>query len=401
MTDKNENGNWRQATRLVRGGLERSQFMETSEALYLSSGYVYDKAEDAESAFKGDLQRFVYSRYANPTVAMLERRLAALEGAALCMTTASGMGAVFTTLAALVRGGGRLVASRALFGSCEYIISDLLPDFGIESEVIDGTDLGQWERALSRPATAVFLETPSNPTLELVDLAAVCELAHGAGAKVVVDNVFATPVLQHPLEFGADIVIYSATKHIDGQGRVLGGAVLSNDTDFMNDQFMPFMRHTGPTLSAFNAWVLLKGLETLGIRVHQQSASAAAIAAFLEQLPGIDRVFYPGLESHPQHDLAKRQMESGSNMVAFEINGGKQAAFAALNALGIIDISNNLGDTKSLVTHPATTTHQRFSEEQRADLGISDGLVRLSVGLEDTEDLQEDLAQAIGRRYQP
>jgi O-succinylhomoserine sulfhydrylase len=385
---------WRPQTELVRGGLARSPFEETSEALYLTSGYVYATAEEAEAAFKGDKDRFVYSRYANPTVSMFEERLRLMEGAEACRATASGMGAVFASLMSQLKAGDRLVASRALFSSCAYIISELLPRFGVESQLVDGTDLAAWEQALAPGAKAVFLETPSNPTLEVIDIKAVCELAHAAGATVVVDNVFATPVLQRPLELGADVVVYSATKHIDGQGRTLGGAVLCSNA-FIEDHLQMFYRHTGPSMSPFNAWVMVKGLETLDIRVARHCANALAVAEFLEQQPGVTRVLYPGLASHPQAELAKRQMKGGSTLVAFEVEGGKARAFRLLNALQLIDISNNLGDSKSLVTHPATTTHQRLSPEARAELGISDGLLRLSVGLEDAADLVEDLEQAL------
>jgi len=385
---------FRPATNLVRGGLSRSPFEETAEALFVTSGYVYGRAEEAEAAFKGDLQRYVYSRYGNPTVKMFESRLAAVEGAEACRATASGMSAVFTALIGQVRAGDRVVASRALFGSCHYIIAEILPRFGIETELIDGTDLSEWERALAPGAKAVFLETPSNPTLEIIDLQAVCELAHAAGALVFVDNVFATPLLQRPLEFGADVVIYSATKHIDGQGRTLGGAILCSQK-YSEENLEQFMRHTGPSMSPFNAWILLKGLETLDLRVRAQSAAALEIAQFLEGRPGVQRVLYPDLDSHPQIELARRQMTGGSTILSFDLKGGKERAFRFLNALRIIDISNNLGDSKSLITHPATTTHQRLKPEERAELGIGDGLVRLSVGLEDVADLQEDLELAL------
>lgn len=386
--------NWRAATSLVRGGLSRSGFQETSEALYMSSGYVYDTAEDAEAAFAGDADRYIYSRYANPTLSMLEERLRLLEGSEACTTTASGMAAVFASLASHVKAGDYVVASRALFGSCLYIVTDILPRYGVETRVVDGTNLEEWEEALSRPTTAVFLETPTNPMLEIIDLKAVCDLAHAAGARVIVDNVFSTPMLQRPMELGADIVVYSTTKHIDGQGRALGGAILC-DKEFHKEYITPFMRHTGPSMSPFNAWICLKGLETLDLRVRQHCENALAIAEFLEQQPGLDRVIYPGLPSHPQFDLAKRQMSGSSSMVSFEISGGKPAAFRFLNALEIVDLSNNLGDTKSLITHPQTTTHQRLSEEERAHLGIGGGLVRLSVGLEDPRDLQDDIARAL------
>ncbi|MGF1608972.1 MAG: O-succinylhomoserine sulfhydrylase [Kiloniellales bacterium] len=393
-TARDAASSWRQQTRLVRGGLARSAFDETAEALYLTSGYVYGSAEEAEAAFKGESDRYIYSRYGNPTVSMFEERLAQLEGAEACRATASGMAAVFAALICQLRAGDRVVSSRALFGSCHYIIAEILPRLGIETTLIDGTDLTVWEKALAGGAAAVFLETPSNPTLEIIDMAAVAMLAHRAGASLVVDNVFATPVLQRPLEHGADVVVYSATKHIDGQGRCMGGAILASK-DFINDKLVPFYRHTGPSLSPFNAWVMLKGLETLGLRVAQHCRNALALARFLEGQPGVMRVLYPGLDSHPQAALARRQMSDNGSVVAFDLEGGKARAFRLLNALELIDISNNLGDTKSLITHPATTTHQRLKPEERATLGIGDGLVRLSVGLEDVEDLKQDLARAL------
>ena len=401
MTDKtgekkSNPAKWRQRTRLVRSGQERSAFEETSEGLFLTSGYVYGTADEAEKAFKGVVERYMYSRYANPTVTMFEKRLAQLEGAEKCISTSSGMAAVFAALACQLQAGDRVVASRALFGSCLYIIDEQLPKFGIETVLVDGTDLDQWKQALSKKTQCVFLETPSNPCLEIIDIRAVCDLAHEAGAKVIVDNVFATPVLQHPLELGADIIMYSATKHIDGQGRTMGGAILTNDMDFFEESLTPFFRHTGPTLSPFNAWVMVKGLETLDLRVARHCENALDVAEYLSGRKGITKVLYPGLESHPQHELAMSQMSSGSTIVSFEIDGGKEAAFGFLNRLGLIDISNNLGDAKSLTTHPATTTHQRLSPEDRLATGISDGLVRLSVGLEDVEDLKEDLDQALG-----
>ena len=393
--NKSDPGTWRQATKLVRGGTERSHFGETSEGLFLTSGYVYESAEEAEQSFKGKKKRYMYSRYANPTLTMFETRLAQLEGAKYCVSTASGMAAVFAALASQLNAGDRVVAARALFGSCHYIITQQLPKFGIESVLVDGTDLEQWKKALSKKTRCVFLETPSNPALEIIDLHAVSDFARNAGASLIVDNVFATPVLQRPLEFGADIVMYSATKHIDGQGRTLGGAILTNNADFIEKSLTPFMRHTGPTMSAFNAWVLVKGLETLELRVTRHCANARAVAEHLSGRRGIRKVIYPGLKSHPQHNLAMSQMSDGGSIVSFEIAGGKQAAFRFLNALRLVDISNNLGDAKSLTTHPATTTHQRLSPEERLEMGITDGLVRLSVGLEDAEDINEDLDQAL------
>jgi O-succinylhomoserine sulfhydrylase len=385
---------WRPDTLAVRGGLDRTGFEETAEALFLTSGYVYGSAAEAEAAFAGDVDRYVYSRYGNPTVASFGERLRLLEGAEACFPTATGMAAVFTSLLALVRGGDRVVAARSLFGSCFVILDELLPRWGVECEFVDGAELDQWERALSTPARAVFFESPSNPMQELVDTRAVCDLAHAAGATVVVDNVFATPVLQRPLEQGADVVVYSATKHIDGQGRTLGGAILG-PAEYVDGEVQTLMRHTGPSLSPFNAWVLLKGLETLRMRVEHSTASTLQVAQWLEGRPSVRWVRYPWLDSHPQRKLAGRQMSGGGTVVTFELDGGKDAAFAVLDALRVIDISNNLGDAKSLITHPATTTHRRMGPEGRARVGITDGVVRLSVGLEDVEDLLEDLDQAL------
>ena len=385
----------RPQTELVRErGLMRSQFSETSEALYMTSGYVYESAEAAEAAFKGTDPRYIYSRYGNPTVGMFEERLRLLEGAEACRATASGMAAVFASLMCQLKSGDRVVSSRALFGSCHYIISEILPRYGIETVLVDGTDLDQWRDALKPGAAAIFLETPSNPTLEIIDLRAVCDLAHEAGASVIVDNVFASPLLQKPLEFGADVIVYSATKHIDGQGRCLGGAILASD-DFVKDKLVPFMRHTGPSLSPFNAWLLLKGLETLDLRMARHCQNARAVSSYLETRNGVVRTLYPTLKSHPQFDLAAKQMSDGGSVVAFELDGGKARAFRFLNALRLVDISNNLGDSKSLITHPATTTHQRLSQDDRDHLGIGDGLVRLHVGLEDVEDVKDDLTQAL------
>ena len=385
---------WGQQTRAVRGGLSRSGFDETAEAIFLTSGFVYESAEQAEAAFKDEVDHYIYSRYGNPTVTVFEERLRVLEGAEACYATASGMAAVWVALAALCGKGDRIVSSRALFGSCHVIVGELLPRFGVEAVFVDGADLDQWCAALSVPTTGVFFETPSNPMMELVDIAAVSELAHAAGAKVVVDNVFGTPVFSRPLDHGADIVVYSATKHIDGQGRALGGAVLGPE-EFINGPVKNLMRHTGPSLSPFNAWVLAKGLETMALRVERMHDNALAVARFLEGRRGVKRVLHPWLESHPQHDLARRQMTGGGTVVTFEIEGGKAEAFALINALRLVDISNNLGDAKSLTTHPATTTHRRLSEEDRASVGIVDGTVRLSVGLEDAADLIADIDQAL------
>ena len=385
---------WHSETQAVRGATTRSQFDETSEALFLSSGYVYKSAEEAESAFNQELERFVYSRFGNPTVAMFENRLALLEGAEECRAMGSGMAAVFAALASHLSSGDRLVASRALFGSCQYICEDLLPRYGIITEIVDGTNLDEWKTALSKPAKAVFLESPSNPGLEIIDITAVCDLAHNAGATVFVDNVFATPELQKPLELGADVIIYSATKHIDGQGRCLGGAVLGTKS-FIEDTVSPFIRHTGPALSPFNAWVLLKGLETLSLRVSRHCDSASKIATHLSAHSDINKLLYPELASHPQHKLAMQQMKRGGTVIAFELDGGKERAFRFLNNLKVIDISNNLGDAKSLICHPATTTHQRLTDENKVKVGITPGFIRLSVGLESVDDLIKDLDLAL------
>ncbi|MCM6777347.1 O-succinylhomoserine sulfhydrylase [Nocardia sp. CDC159] len=392
------------ATIGVRGGLRRSGFEETAEALYLSSGFVYESAEAAEAAFTGDIEHFVYSRYGNPTVAMFEERMRLIEGAEACFATASGMAAVFVALGALLGKGDRLVAARSLFGSCFVVCNEILPRWGVETVFVDGEDLDQWERALSRPTTAVFFETPSNPMQTLVDVRRVSELAHAAGAKVVLDNVFATPLLQRSLDLGADVVVYSGTKHIDGQGRVLGGAILGPH-DYIDGPVKTLMRHTGPALSPFNAWTLLKGLETMPLRVRHSVRAALEIAEFLERHPSVAWVKYPFLSSHPQHTLAREQMSGGGTVVTFELAAGggsegdstaaKKRAFEVLNRLRIIDISNNLGDAKTLITHPATTTHRAMGPEGRAAVGITDGVVRVSVGLEDVEDLLGDLDQAL------
>lgn len=386
---------WRTQTRAVRGGQIRSNFDETSEALFLTSGYAYSSAEEAEATFKGESNHYQYSRFGNPTVTMFENRLAALEGAEACRATSTGMSAVFFALLALLKSGDRIVAARQLFGSCHYIVADLLPKYGIQSELVDGGDLAQWEKALAKPTQAVLFESPSNPMLDIVDVKAVCDLAHKAGAKVVLDNAFATPILQRPLEFGADVVVHSATKYIDGQGRTLGGAVLGSK-EFIIDKLQPIIRNTGPSLSPFNAWVLVKGLETLGLRVERHCANARRVADALAAHPAIGRVLYPGRPDHPQHALAAKQMSDFGGVVTFDVKAGKPAAFAALNRLQLVDISNNLGDAKSLVTHPATTTHMRIGAEERAKLGINDGTVRISVGLEDAEDVIADLVQALG-----
>lgn len=391
---------WDQQTLAVRGGINRTPFQETSEALFLTSGYVFDSAEAAEAAFNGEVERFVYSRYGNPTIAAFQERLRLLEGAEACFATSTGMSAVFTALGALLAAGDRVVAARSLFGSCFAILNEILPRWGVQTVFVDGHDLAQWERALATPATAVFFESPSNPLQELVDIRAVVQLAHAAGAQVVVDNVFATPLLQRATDLGADVVVYSGTKHIDGQGRVLGGAVLGR-RDFVDGPVRHLMRHTGPSLSPFNAWILLKGLETMALRVNYSTASALKIATWLEGQPGVRRVIYPFLESHPQYELARRQMSGGGTVVTFELDPGtgraKDAAFRLIDGLRMVDISNNLGDTKSLITHPATTTHRAMGAEGREAIGLGDGVVRMSVGLEATDDLISDLDRALHR----
>jgi O-succinylhomoserine sulfhydrylase len=385
---------YRPATELVHGGTMRSQFAETSEAMFLTQGFVYPDAEAAEARFKGEDPGFVYSRYANPTVAMFEERMCLLEGAEAGQAVASGMAAVSASLLCDLKAGDHVVSSRALFGSCDYVVANILPRLGIASTMVDGRDIDAWRKAVRPETKAFFLESPSNPTLELIDIAAVAKVARAAGARLIVDNVFSTPVFQHPLRLGAHTVVYSATKHIDGQGRCLGGVVLS-DAKWVEEKLFPYLKHTGPSLSPFNAWVLLKALETLEIRVTRQAESAAKLVEVLADHPAIERLYYPGHASHPQYALAQRQMSSGGTMIAFDVKGGKRGAFDMLRALQVIKISNNLGDAKSLVTHPATTTHQRLKEEERQRLGIGEGLVRLSVGLEDPLDLAEDLTQAL------
>ncbi len=384
----------RPATELVHGGVLRSQYAETSEALFLTQGFVYENAEEAEARFLGTSPGYQYSRFGNPTVSMFEDRMAAFEGAEAARATATGMAAVTAAILCQLSAGDHVVAAKALFGSCRYIVEDLCPRFGIGCTLVDGADLDQWKDAV-RPNTKVFfLESPTNPTLEIYDIAAIAEIAHAAGARLVVDNVFATALWQSPLALGADVVVYSATKHIDGQGRCLGGVVLASQK-FVEDHLQVFIRQTGPSLSPFNAWVMLKGLETLAVRVEKQTANAARLADALADLPGFAKVLYPGRADHPNAAIAAKQMRGGSNLIAFEVEGAKKGAFAFSNALEIIRISNNLGDAKSLITHPATTTHQRLKPEVRAELGISDGLLRLSVGLEDIEDLIEDVTAAV------
>lgn len=386
--------NHRPETRLVHSGTLRSQYGETSEALFLTQGYVYDSAEQCEARFKGEDPGFIYSRYSNPTIAMFERRMIELEGAEAARSAATGMAAVTTAILAPLKAGDHLVASKALFGSCLYVVQDLLPRYGIETTLVDGLDLDQWQRALKSNTKTFFLESPTNPTLDVLDIPGIAEIAHKGGARLVVDNVFATPIWQSPLALGADVVVYSATKHIDGQGRCLGGIILSSEA-FIAEHIHNFMRQTGPSISPFNAWVLLKGLETLGVRVRAQTDTAARIADVLASHPKISRLVFPGRADHPQAALVKRQMRGGSTLVGFEVKGGKQAAFRVLNELKLAKISNNLGDAKSLVTHPATTTHQRLKPEDRAALGISEGFIRFSAGLEHADDLIEDLTAAL------
>ncbi len=385
---------WRPRTQQVRGGQERTPFGETSEGLFLTSGYVYDSAEEAADVFAGEADGYIYTRYGNPTITMLEERLRLLDGAEACRATASGMAAVFAALACDLSSGDRVVASRSLFGSTVAVLGTLLARWNIDTTFVDGRDLDAWERALASRPRVVYLETPSNPMLEIVDIAAVAERAHAVGARVMVDNVFATPALQRPMEFGADVVVYSTTKHLDGQGRTLGGAVLGT-TEFIDGPLREFQRHTGPSLSPFNAWVIAKSLETLDLRMKAHASNAAALAAFLEDMNGVHRVLYPTAESHPQAALARTQMSAGGSMVSVELAGGRDAAFRFMNRLELFDISNNLGDTKSLSTHPATTTHSRLTPDERRTMGISDSLVRLSVGLEDVRDLQDDVAAAL------
>ena len=394
MSESKSAARYRPETRMVHSGTLRSQFGETSEALYLTQGYVYDSAEQCEARFKGEDPGFIYSRYSNPTIAMFERRMVELEGAEAARSTATGMAAVTTAILAPLRAGDHLVASKALFGSCLYVVQDLLPRYGIETTLVDGLDLDQWRRALRPNTKSFFLESPTNPTLDVLDIPAIAEIAHSGGARLIVDNVFATPIWQSPLSLGADVVVYSATKHIDGQGRCLGGIILSSEA-FIAEHIHNFMRQTGPSLSPFNAWALLKGLETLGVRVRAQTETAAKIADKLASHPKISRLIYPGRADHPQAELVKKQMRAGSTLIGFEVKGGKAAAFRCLNALQVSRISNNLGDAKSLVTHPATTTHQRLTPEARAELGISEGFIRFSAGLEHPDDLIEDFAQAL------
>ena len=388
------NKKWNLETKLIREGLNRSQFGETSEPIYMTSSYVYDSPEQAEARFKGDEEGFIYSRYGNPTVQMFEDRLASIENADKCFATATGMAAVFASLMCQLEKGDKVVSSRALFGSIYQILTKILPKYGIETVLVNGTDLNEWESAIDDKTKAVFFETPSNPTLEIIDIKNVCSLAKKFGAKVIIDNVFATPILQHPFELGVDIVVYSGTKHIDGQGRALGGAIIS-DNEFYDKLLKPFMRHTGASMSPFNAWIMLKGLETLKLRVEAQSDNALKIANYYNDNPNIVNVIYPSESTHSQFELIKKQMEKGGTILTMVVKGGKEEVFKIFNELDLIDISNNLGDTKSIITHPATTTHYSLGEEGRKEAGIPDGMIRLSVGLENVNDIINDIDNAM------
>jgi O-succinylhomoserine sulfhydrylase len=394
MATNKKPGKWRNRTLAVRAGTLRTPFQETSEALFLTSGYAYEAAEEAEARFTGESVGYQYSRFGNPTVTMFEQRMAALEGAPVARATASGMAAVTASLLCALRTGDHVVAAKAMFGSCRHVIEEILPRFGIANTLVDGGDVDQWQSALRPETKMLFLETPSNPTLAIVDLKAVAKIAHAAGARLIVDNAFATPALQRPFEFGADIVVHSSTKYIDGQGRALGGVVLCKE-DFLKDHLQTFIRNTGPSISPFNAWLHLKSLETLDLRMRAHCEGASVVADFLASQGKVKRVLYPFRPDHPQHNLVRAQMEGGGGVVTFEIAGGKKAAFKVANALKVIDISNNLGDAKSLITHPETTTHQKLTPAARAELGVTSGLMRLSVGLEDPADLCEDLEQAL------
>jgi O-succinylhomoserine sulfhydrylase len=387
---------WRAATQLVHGGTTRSQHGETAEAIFLTQGFVYDTSAAAEARFKGETDGFIYARYGSPTNDMFEKRMCLLEGAEDARATASGMAAVTAAILCQLKAGDHIVAARALFGSCRWVVETLAPKYGIECTLVDGRDLSNWERAIQKNTKVFFLESPTNPTLEVIDIAGVAKLANQIGAKVVVDNVFATPLFQKPLELGAHIVVYSATKHIDGQGRCLGGVVLS-DKEWINEHLHDYFRHTGPAMSPFNAWTLLKGIETLPLRVKQQTENASRIADFLAEQKQVASVIYPGRKDHPQADIVAKQMTGGSTLVCFELKGGKEAAFALQDALEVVKISNNLGDAKSLITHPATTTHKNLTDEARAELGMSAGTVRFSAGIEDSEDLLEDFARALSK----
>jgi O-succinylhomoserine sulfhydrylase len=394
MPKKQPQKDWKTATKLVRGGRLKTPFNETSEALFLNSAYSFNSAEEAEALFAGKKQGFKYGRYSHPNLAMLEERLSLMEGSEACVVTASGMAAVFAALMCQLKSGDHIAASKVLFSSCHYIITQILPRFGISYTLVEGDDMDGWRKAITRKTRCVFIESPANPTLELVDIAAVAKLCKGTGTQLIVDNVFATPLLQHPLKLGADMVIYSTTKHIDGQGRTMGGAILGK-RKFIDETLMPFVRHTGPHMSHFNAWTILKSLETLELRVAKHCDNAEALAAALVNHPKISRLIYPGLKNHPQYAIAKKQMSRGGPMIAFEIKGGKKAAFKFMNALSVFDISNNLGNAKSIVTHPASTTHASLGADGLKRAGISDGLIRLSVGIEDAEDLKADVLGAL------
>ncbi len=384
----------RPETALIHGGIHRSQFGETSEALFMTQGFIYETAEQAERRFLNEEEGYSYSRYANPTVTMFEERMALLEGAEAAQATATGMAAVTAALVSQLKAGDHTIAPRAMFGSCRTVLADLLPRFGVSCTLVDGRNLDEWKQAVRPETKAFFLESPANPTLEIIDIQAIADIAHNAGATLTVDNVFATPLFQKPLTLGADCVVYSATKHIDGQGRCLGGVILGTK-EFIEETIWPFARLTGPTLSPFNAWVLLKGLETLPLRVGKQAENTARVADAFARHPKIARLIYPGRDDHPQAELARKQMSGGSTMIGLDLCGGREEAFRFLNALKVISISNNLGDAKSLVTHPATTTHMSFTPEEREALGISDGFLRISIGLEHYEDQIEDVAQAL------
>ncbi|HWA22944.1 MAG TPA: O-succinylhomoserine sulfhydrylase [Caulobacterales bacterium] len=397
MAEKDEaEKNWRPATKLVRGGQTRSQHKETAEAIFMTSGFVYDSAAEADARFAGASPGYLYGRYANPTIRMFEERLMALEGAEECIAVGSGMAAVNTALLANVKAGDRVIGARAMFASCLWILDTLLPRLGVDVVWVDGDDLNQWREAAKKPVKLALIETPSNPVLGAVDIAAVAEIVHKAGGWLIVDNVFASVVLQKPLTFGADLVVYSTTKHIDGQGRTLGGAILG-DKAKIDENIREFLRHTGPAISPFNAWVCLKGLETITLRVEQMSRNAALVADALARHPKVERLFYPGRDDHPQRAIHKKQMSAGGTLVSFDVKGGREGAWKFLDALALIDISNNLGDAKSLATHPQTTTHRRISEEARAHIGVNPGSIRLSVGLEDAQDLIGDLTQALAK----
>lgn len=399
MADKNEQSkrdSTKLATNLVHGGRIRSEHCETSEGMYLTSGYCYPDAETAQARMAGDEPGYVYSRYANPTIKMLEDKLAIIEGAEACRCTASGMAAISAALIAPCQQGDRIVAAKALFGSCTWILKNLMPKFGIEAEFVDANDMDAWKEALSKPTRLVLIESPSNPLLEGADIAAIAELTHAAGAELVVDNVFATPLGQKPIELGADWVVYSCTKHMDGQGRVLAGAILGKK-EAMDDIFDGYLKHTGPAISPFNAWVVLKGLETLELRVDRMASTAAKVADFIADHPAIAEVRYPGRKDHPQYEIFQKQQSNGGTLIALSFKGGKEAAFKALNALQLVTISNNLGDAKSLICHPTTTTHRTLSDEEKAEVGLDDSWVRLSIGLEHPEDLIEDFKQALDK----